>query len=207
MDEMKARRPRGRPITFDRDAALARAMETFWGAGFEASSIPRLTAAMGISAQSLYAAFGSKEALYREAIDLYRRTVGGFAARALAEEADALDAVARVLREAADLFARNAATPGCMIALAPAGPEGEDALVPFGRALRAEVHAALTERLEHGRREGQIRADTNCSAWARYVSSVIQGLSVQARDGVPREVLRSIADIAIRSLMPLRPLP
>lgn len=180
-------------------------MEVFWAAGFEGASLPSLTAAMGISAQSLYAAFGSKEALYREAVERYRGTIGGFGARAMDEEADALSAVARFLREAAVAFSRSAATPGCMITTAPAGVSA-DPLTLFGRQLRAESLQRLTERLERGVREGQIRRDADCAAWARYVMGVVQGLSVQARDAARTETLLSTAAIAARSLDILRPL-
>jgi AcrR family transcriptional regulator len=99
MVNVEKRRGRGRPPAFDRDTVLERAMHVFWTAGYDGASIPMLTEAMGISAQSLYAAFGSKEALYREAIGFYGATIGGYAARTL-ENADAVDAVTQLLREA-----------------------------------------------------------------------------------------------------------
>jgi AcrR family transcriptional regulator len=179
-------------------------MVVFWAHGYDNASMPMLTEAMGISAQSLYAAFDSKEVLYREAIDLYRMTIGGFAARALDEEADALDAVARLLRDAAETFACTAGAPGCMITTAPDGVENKP-LTMFGRELRAESVARVAERIERGRCEGQVRSDADSAAWARLVGSVVQGMSVQARDGASVEALRSTAVLAAEALRALRP--
>jgi AcrR family transcriptional regulator len=196
-------RSRGRPRAFDRDQALQRAMETFWANGYDATSIPMLTEAMGISAQSLYAAFGSKDALYREAIALYQSTVGGFGTRAMAEEEDALAAMARLFRDAASAFTSSPTHPGCMITTAPAGRD-DDLLTIFGRQLRAEAMRQVKTRLERGVRDGDLRADTDCEAWARYVAGIVQGLSTQARDGETLEGLLTITEIAARSLEELR---
>ena len=111
-------RPRGRPRAFDRDRALARARETFWTLGYEGASINDLTAAMGITPQSLYAAFKSKADLYREALAQYGETVGAFTRAALDDEPDAADALQRVLRESAHEFCRTGRPAGCMIATA-----------------------------------------------------------------------------------------
>lgn len=178
-------------------------MQVFWAAGYAGSSIPMLTEAMGISAQSLYAAFGSKEALYREAIEVYRTTIGGFAARALDEEQDAVEALVRLLRDAAITFSRTGGTPGCMITAAP-GETLEPELTALGRRLRAESMEKISERLDRGIRAGQLRSDTDCEAWSRYIATVIQGLSVQARDGATTHTLRSTAEIAAQLLPTLR---
>ncbi|HUD95392.1 MAG TPA: TetR/AcrR family transcriptional regulator [Sphingobium sp.] len=196
------KKTRGRPRAFERDVVLDRAMEIFWSAGYEAASVPMLTTAMGISAQSLYAAFGSKEALYREALERYRVTIGGFAARALDEEADALLAVERLLRDAATTFARTVGTPGCMIATPSTGAT-EAELTELGRTLRAESVDRIAERLARGIAAGQIRSDTDCAAWSRYIGAVVQGMSIQARDGASADALLATAEVAVHSLKSL----
>lgn len=198
------KRGRGRPRAFDRDMVLEKAMQTFWAEGYEAASVPMLTEAMGISAQSLYAAFGSKEALYREALHRYQVTIGGFAARALDEEADALLAVERLLRDAATIFARTEGTPGCMIAT-PSTAAAETELTMLGRNLRAESIAKVEQRMARGIIEGQVQVGTDCAAWARYIGSIVQGMSVQARDGASAESLLTSAAIAAQALKALRP--
>jgi AcrR family transcriptional regulator len=66
----------GRPREFDRGAALKAAMVLFWRKGFAATSMNDLCEAMGVRSPSLYAAFGSKEALYLEAIQHYVEMFG-----------------------------------------------------------------------------------------------------------------------------------
>ena len=194
---------RGRPPAFERGAVLDLAMEVFWASGFEGASIPMLVSAMGISAQSLYAAFGSKDALYREAVARYRETIGRFADVALDKQANVLDAISALLRESAILFSSKDGRPGCMITTAPAGVN-EDALTLFGRELRADGVRKLVGRLQRGVDEGQLCKDTDCTAWAHYLSSVLQGMSVQARDGASTEALLSIAAVAAQSLEIIR---
>jgi AcrR family transcriptional regulator len=199
MDDVKIKRGRGRPRAFDREVVLECAMQAFWSAGYDGASIPLLAGAMGISVQSLYAAFGSKEALFREALDYYSRTVGGFGARALEAESDAIRAVVRFLEEAAINFARTTGTPGCMITTAAADVV-ETSLSAYARQLRADSVDRISARLKRGVQEGQIPTDFDCNNWAWYIASVILGMSVQARDGATADVLQSIARIAATSI-------
>src|SRR5690606_39630614 len=62
---------RGRPREFDVEDALAAALRVFWAKGYEGASLTDLTDAMAITRPSLYAAFGNKEALFKQALDLY----------------------------------------------------------------------------------------------------------------------------------------
>src|SRR5438477_713027 len=106
----------GRPRGFDRKEALRQAMMVFWRLGYEGATLPDLQAAMGgLSPPSIYAAFGSKENLFREAAGLYGTTIGGRPLRALAAHPTARDAVQAMLHEAADLYGAPDMPRGCLV--------------------------------------------------------------------------------------------
>jgi AcrR family transcriptional regulator len=190
--------PRGRPRAFDRDTALARAMETFWQHGYEATSMTDLTAAMGISSPSLYAAFGSKEQLFREAVALYDATEGEPTTRALVEEPTAYAAVAAVLRHNARAYAHDGHPAGCMIVLSAmnCSPSASGAHDHLAERRRQGVDALRT-RLEQGVRAGELAPGTDTATVAAFYTAVLQGMSVQARDGAGRAELARIADRAL----------
>src|ERR1700722_7310775 len=114
----------GRPREFDRDAALRAAMLLFWHKGFAATSMNALFDAMGIRSPSLYAAFGSKEALYLEAIEHYVRTIGPIVWDKLAAGASARAGVENLLLAGTESLPESGATPaGCMAMLAAVSDE------------------------------------------------------------------------------------
>lgn len=195
-----AKRPRGRPRLLDREKALEAALQLFWRQGYEGTSIADLTAAMGATPPSLYAAFGSKEQLYREALDLYAASYGAFASRSLAEEPTARRAIQRLLRDAVRVFSGGALPRGCMLAngALTCAPEHEEIAGELSRRRLAAI-AAIKARLDRAAREGEFDAATDTKALASYYGAIIQGLSVQARDGVPRRTLQSIAETALRT--------
>ncbi|ARQ68607.1 TetR/AcrR family transcriptional regulator [Streptomyces marincola] len=195
-----AERPRGRPRSFDRDAALDRAMRTFWERGYEGASVAELTRVMGIGAPSMYAAFGDKRTLFEECVTAYGERYGGFAARALAEEPTAREAVARVLREAAAEYTAPGRPRGCMIISAAVNyPDAAEDVAQGLRVRRAERVRAFENRIREDVEAGRLPADTDARGLARFVATVVQGMSQQARDGADRETLETVADLALRA--------
>lgn len=193
-----AARGRGRPRGFDKDQALDIALELFWRLGYEGASIADLCQAMGLSPTSLYAAFGSKAGLYREALERYGTGKGSFSAALLGHDGTAREAVACVLRECACRFADPAHPPGCMIATGVlACAEENDAVADHLASLRRRTSAAFVARLEAGIAAGELPSGTDSRAVARFYGSIIQGMSVQATDGADAQALRLIADMAM----------
>jgi AcrR family transcriptional regulator len=188
---------RGRPRAFDRGQALGTAMELFWRHGYEGVSITDLTQAMGVSPTSLYAAFGSKAELYREALECYRRGEGGFEERVLGAPGSAREAVAGVLRECAVRFTEPGHPPGCMIASSVlACAEEHRAVARELAAHRQRTAEALAARIRRGAEAGELPSGTDCRALADFYGAVILGMSVQARDGAGERELAAVAEMA-----------
>ncbi|HEX7043039.1 MAG TPA: TetR/AcrR family transcriptional regulator [Burkholderiales bacterium] len=189
---------RGRPRAFDRAAALAKAMDVFWAKGYEGASLAELTEAMGINPPSLYAAFGSKEALFLEAVQLYSVREDGPDWDAVLEAPSARAGIARLLDESAVAFTRRGKPRGCLIALGALHDTGANASVCAKlRAYRTGNLAKLRRRLERAATEGEIPRTVDCDAVASFYLSIQHGMSILARDGASRATLLAVARAAM----------
>lgn len=192
----------GRPREFDRDEALRKALALFWRRGYEGVSMADLVTELGLASARIYAAFGSKEALFREAVELYDREEGGFADRALREEPSILSAFERMLREAIELYARDGHPQGCFVVSAATNCSMENESVRLLlEGYRQKRTASLLERLSEAIRAGQLQAGTDAQMLADHYATILHGLSVQARDGVSSGRLRATLPLA---MLPLR---
>lgn len=192
-------RVRGRPRAFDRDAALMQATRLFWQKGYEATSISDLTEALGIGSPSLYAAFGSKEALYTEALTHYARNFEALVWGQFASAKTARDAVHALLFDSATALTGCAGDNprGCMVALSSVGSDGHEALGELLRSARAVTLDRLKARFSQAVEAGEIPADTDIHALARFVQTVQNGMSILARDNVGSDELRGVAEVAM----------
>lgn len=189
----------GRPRTFNRDEALERAMHVFWQRGFEGASLNDLTTAMGIQPASLYAAFGNKQALFEQALARYLAGPVAFMHAALAEPS-AYGVAERILRQTAEFLTERSSRRGCMTIQAAlvGGKEAE----PVRRkliALRVKGQAALRQRFEWAKTQGDLPKNANAADLARFITAVFQGMTVQAINGASRDELLRIAEIALRT--------
>lgn len=192
-----ARRKTGRPLSFDREAALEQAMRLFWRHGYEATSLSELTRAMGVSPPSIYAAYGDKKGLFREAVSRYLARPlrpGEIIARAPSAQA----AARGLIEGAAAAFTGAETPPGCLLASSAIACSAEAADVRDElAAIRRGVEADLRAKIEDGVRTGGLPADTDADTLAAYVMTVVQGLSTLARDGATREKLLRVARTAM----------
>lgn len=187
----------GRPRAFDADTALERALQVFWRKGYEGTSLSDLTAAMGINRPSLYAAYGNKEALFRKALDRYAEAAMGSIHCAL-NEPTARGAVERLLCAAAGAACPDGPRGCLMVSAALAGGDGAEVIRQELAARRAGTETLIRQRLKRARDEGDLPAGTDPADLARYVVTVLHGMSVQAAGGATREELRRVAETALR---------
>jgi AcrR family transcriptional regulator len=192
--------PRGRTRTFDADAALDRAVGLFARQGYEGTSIAELTAVMGINPPSLYAAYGNKRRLFELVVERYAEHRRAYLEHVMGQPTARL-AAQRFLEGAAEHDTAPGEPRGCLTVqggLATNVEDQEVAALLAGR--RAANQEALQRRLEQGVSDGDLPAGTDCVALARYLSTVSQGISVQASGGATREQLLEVAAIALAAI-------
>jgi AcrR family transcriptional regulator len=199
-------RRRGRPRTFDCAAALDAAMRLFWRHGYEGTSIADLTKATGVTPPTLYAAFGSKEELYREALAHHRKSEGTPSVGVISDETPARAGLESFLREAARVFTDPSKPAGCMISIGSlrCAPENEAAR-KAAAAFRAKAFDGFSARLKRAQKLGELPAGTDIDALARFYTAMVQGMSIQALDGASRAKLDAMVDVAMDAWPGKRP--
>ncbi|MET7574733.1 TetR/AcrR family transcriptional regulator [Streptomyces sp. NPDC005492] len=201
--EITGKAPIGRPRGFDADDALERAMLVFWRQGYEGASLADLTAAMGITRKSMYAAFGNKEELFRKALERYTEGPASYADRAL-EQPSAREVATAFLAGSVRTTTRPGGPAGCLgvqgsLAAGEAGRVAQDTLI----AWRDEGRARLRDRFRRAADEGDLPPDADPELLARYVMTVSTGIAVQAAGGATRSELQQVADAALRNWPPV----
>lgn len=191
----------GRPRTFDRDEAVDQALHLFWQHGYESTSLSQLKAGIGggISAPSFYAAFGSKEALFHEAVQRYLTVYGRLLESLWDDDMPAREAIALALRRSARMQSERGHPRGCMVSLgimtAPS-PEHAGIAKPLADE-RARVRTGFQRCIERGIATGELAADTDAQALAMVFDGFLHGLSTLTRDRVRAATI----DAAITQIM------
>jgi AcrR family transcriptional regulator len=190
---------RGRPREFDIDRALDRALKLFWRKGYEGTTLPDLTKAMGINRPSLYAAFGNKERLFRKALDRYAEGPAAYIREALAEPTGRAVAQ-RLLDGTIDVVTDPRNPRGClMVQGALACGDAAESVRKELVSRRSAGVAAIRARFERAVSEGDLPADSDPADLARYIMAVMHGIAVQAAGGASRAELQGVAATALRA--------
>ncbi|MGE3806694.1 MAG: TetR/AcrR family transcriptional regulator [Gemmataceae bacterium] len=191
--------PAGRPRSFDAEQALDRALKVFWRKGYEGASLPELTRAMGINRPSLYAAFGNKEALFRQAVQRYLDGPARHVRTAL-QETTARQVAEYWLRGSLELITSARQPRGCF--LVQGALTCGDAAAPARREMarqRAAGEEALRDRFQRAIDEGDLPRGSDAAALARYLCAVAYGLAVQAASGAERGELEQVVALALQA--------
>jgi AcrR family transcriptional regulator len=187
----------GRPLSFDREAALQQAMLMFWEHGYEGTSVSDLVSAMGITPPSLYAAFGDKKRLFLEAVQRY--ISGPVSSETIVENAaTAREAAVGLLQASVVGFTGERTPAGCLLASSAISCSAAAADVQKALAeIRLTIEKRLRKKIVRDTAMSKLKRKPDAEALAGHVMAVIQGMSTLARDGASREKLSSIASAAM----------
>lgn len=193
----------GRPRTFDRDVAITQAMHLFWERGYDATSLSQLKADIGggITAPSFYAAFGSKQALFKEVMERYLNTHGRVMDSLFDTTLPPREAIELTLRRSAKMQCEPDHPSGCLVALGLLSACSDESKVisePLFRA-RSLNRIGIVACVERAIAVGDLQATVVPDALATVFDSFLLGISVQARDGVSFEKI----DAAVTQIMTL----
>lgn len=190
---------RGRPRSFDRDAALLAATRLFWARGYDGTSLSDLTKAMGISPSSFYAAFGDKRSLFAEAVQGYMQRYTAIYVEA-AQSPTAREAAERILRDSVDEFTDPDRPMTCLVV--SAAIHGGSDTIDVRQTLEQHqqgLAAILQERIEADRSTGALPDTSDPALLTDWVRTLWEGLSNQSNAGVPRTRLHEIITVALRA--------
>ena len=174
-------------------------MTVFWSKGYEATSLSDLTQAMGINRPSLYAAYGNKEELFRKALERYGEGPSGYEREALARPT-ARQVAEGLLGGAADVQTDPGSPAGCLAVLGTTYCAEDSS--PIGKTLidfRLAGHAAIRERFERARDEGDLPPDADAKALTHYIGTVVCGMAVLAASGATRKELEAVIELTMRA--------
>lgn len=190
----------GRPSEFDRQVALEKSMDLFWKNGYEATSLAELIQEMGIGRQSLYNTFGDKHSLFIEAVKHYVSTNGQHIVAALQAPGSPVGNIRKALEEIVE-FAGSGECRGCLVTnsiveLAPHDEEVRKVVQTMVNRVEKSIKAALDRAVE----EGEISAETDTRAVARFLNCTVHGLVVMGKASANRAVLKDVVNTALTTL-------
>lgn len=186
-----------RPKEFNPERALAKAMNLFWRLGYENTSLEALMKEMGIAKQSLYDTFGDKRSLYLKALIYYRDRTNSQGQKMLNEIPSVREGFAKLLIEIVT-ETREQHERGCLLLSANLQRDAKDAVIrDFLRDNQARVEAIFREALVRAQQQGELSAQEDPAALARFFIVTIQGMRSMARLESNRKALEQVARVAL----------
>jgi TetR/AcrR family transcriptional repressor of nem operon len=186
---------------FDPEVALRAAVELFWARGYEATSMADLVEHMGVARASIYATFGDKHELYLRALERYGEMVEPGLLDGLSQPGPVLPAVRALVERYVDEATGDGGRRGCLVVNAAVELAARDPLA--ARRVQASwdfLETALTSALIRARAQGELAADRDPRALARFLLVLLQGIRVTGKAATGSERLRDAAAQALALL-------
>lgn len=190
-----------RKAAFDRNAALERAMTLFWTRGYARTSLKDIEAALDMRPGSIYAAFGSKEKLFRSALTLYAETSRASLYNTLSAAASPLEGLATHVRKLGRAMEASAPAKACMLMKTVLeAPDDEGVLRGAAEDMMRQAETAFCEAFQAAQHAGQISADKDPARLASRLQSEILGLRAYAQRSDASSRIEDLSEDIARDL-------
>lgn len=190
----------GRPREFDEDVVLDAMVRCFWSRGYEATSVRDLVEETGLTAASLYNAFGDKRAVYRRALDRY---VDGSITERIRRCAamEPRQGIGAFFEEIVGRSLTDREHKGCMLVnaaleVAPHDPAFQKAV----GAMLGRIERFFRDSVRRGQADGTITLLVPADDLARHLLGVLMGVRVLARVRPDRALLKGVVAPALALL-------
>ena len=189
-----------RPKAFDRNQALDKAMRLFWQKGYKATSIEELCQHMGINRGSLYATFGSKHALFLEAIERYKE-FNGIQVGIDEQASSGIAAIETIFSDVIDNSVHDENPSGCLISntIAEFAPHNTE-IAAICIDNRKEYEAVFHNLLTHAEQRDEISHGKDLTVLAQFLVNTLFGLHITSKTTNDRKILESIVNAALSAL-------
>ena len=193
--------PAGRPLQFDPDTALDAAMRTFWSRGYEATALPDLLAATGLSRSSLYQCFGSKRHLFELCLERYREQLAGSMLEALEASPSALAFLRGVLDGIVGETDAEARRRGCLIMNTAREFDCRGRIVAkLVRDTTKQMAGIFETAIRRGQQEGDIASGRDPQVLAGFFLSNVSGIRNMIQASMSRALVSGVAEQTLRAL-------
>ena len=195
----------GRKRAFDKDVALDKAMRLFWANGYSGTSLSDLTTTLGINKPSLYAAFGNKEQLFKASLDHYSKCYGEPNLLKLREPEDASleERLKAYMLSVANLVTDPALPKGCLLvkSTCESGSEAVPEEITYSlKSIKSEKEKTLIALFSKEKKQGALSQDTDVEQLTSYVTAVLYGIGVLAKNGATMKTLQPVIEIAVKAI-------
>ena len=190
-----------RPRNFNEAQVLKSAMHVFWQKGYDATKLPDLLAATGLSRSSLYETFSDKQTLFEASIKEYLRTIGAERFATLQRGQTAKEALALFFDHLiATCFDKSTPT-GCLMVNTSTSLDSHDQRIKeIVNASVEKIHEAFVALLKRAQQSGEIAPDKNIQELAHMLQAVVAGMNVAGRTARKKSTLQGMADSFINTI-------
>jgi TetR/AcrR family transcriptional regulator, transcriptional repressor for nem operon len=190
-----------RPKSFNEDAVLDQAVQLFWERGYDGTSLADLEMHLGLGRQSLYNAFGDKQALFLKALERYQRGVAGGALAQLNAPGAGLAAIRAFFQASVEALTTPGPRRACLVTstILERGAQDPDALVSCNHA-RAALERVFRRALAQAKRQGELAEDLDVETTATLLVVQHYGLNVLAKTGATEAELQGAVEALLAGL-------